>query len=126
MKKYLLFLLLASFGSIACMTGHWESASKSSTFTLDLVQAGEHVAGKYCFITNNGNRIDCAEKDDDDNIHGYINNGVANIKFESTFGGKGNASMRIKDGVLLYDILDKTPFTQANMSVPSEIKLKKK
>jgi hypothetical protein len=87
---------------------------------------GEHVTGKYCFITNHGNRIDCAEKDDDDNIHGDIKNGVANVQFESTFGGTGSASIQIKDGGLLYDISDKTPFSQANMSVPSEIQLNKK
>jgi hypothetical protein len=38
MRRVFLSLLLVSFGSIACMTGHWESASKSSTFALDLVQ----------------------------------------------------------------------------------------
>lgn len=54
------------------MTGHWESVGKASTFTIDIVQSGEHVNGKYCFITNNGNRIDCAEKDDEDNITGTV------------------------------------------------------
>lgn len=84
MKKILLALLFASSSSMACMTGHWEKKDKSNSFTIDLFQTGSHVTGKYCFITNNGNRIDCAEKDDDDNVHGVVKDGGADIKFEST------------------------------------------
>lgn len=108
------------------MTGHWEQIGKSNSFTMDLFQTGNHVTGKYCFITNNGDRIDCAENDDDDNIHGDIKNGVADIKFESTFDGKGTASAEIKNNKLIYTIKDKTPFTQANMSVPTVIEFNKK
>lgn len=114
-----------SFYSMANMTGHWESVSKSSSFVLDMVQAGEHVSGKYCFITNNGNRIDCAEKDDVDNISGEIKNGVAVITFESTYGGEGKATAKVNNKNLTYTINDKSPFTQANMSVPDEIKFEK-
>lgn len=121
MKKILLALLLTSSSSMACMTGHWEKIGKSNSFTIDLVQTGSHVTGKYCFITNNGNRIDCAEKDDDDNVHGDVKDGVADIKFESTFDGEGTASAEIKGNKLIYTIKDKTPFIQANMSVPEVI-----
>lgn len=126
MKKLLVILLLISFSSMAGMTGHWEKVSKSSSFIIDLVQSGEHVSGKYCFITNNGNRIDCPEKNDEDNISGTINNGVANIKFESTFGGSGVAVAKLNKNKLIYSIKNKTPFIEANMSVPDEIELGKK
>lgn len=126
MKKILLALLFASSSSMACMTGHWEEKDKSNSFTIDLVQTGSHVTGKYCFITNNGNRIDCAEKDDDDNVHGDVKDGVADIKFESTFDGEGTASAEIKGNKLIYTIKDKAPFIQANMSVPEVIEFNKK
>lgn len=126
MKRLSLLLLFVSCGSMACMTGHWEDVDKSNSFTIDLIQTGEHVSGKYCFITNNGNRIDCAEKDDEDNISGDIKNGIANLQFESTFGGVGIAVAKISNNKLVYTISDKTPFVQANMSVPGEIELSKK
>jgi hypothetical protein len=124
--KILSLLLFISFGSVACMTGHWESVGKSSSFTIDLVQHGEHVSGKYCFITNNGNRIDCAEQDDEDNITGDIKNGVAKVVFESTFGRSGVAIAEMVSDKLIYKVEDKKPFVEANMSVPDEIKLIKK
>lgn len=111
---------------MASMTGHWENVDSSSTFTIDLVQTENHVSGKYCFITNNGNRIDCAEKDDDDNIKGEIKNGEAKIQFESTFGGDGTATAKMSKNRLIYTIEDKAPFVQANMSVPDKIELSKK
>jgi len=126
MKKTMLALLFASSSSIACMSGHWEQIGKSNSFAIDLVQTGSHVTGKYCFITNNGNRIDCAENDDDDNIHGDVKDGVADIKFESTFDGEGTASAEIKGSKLIYTLKNKTPFVQANMSVPTVIELNKK
>lgn len=124
MKKIILALLFASSSSIASMTGHWVQMGKSNSFTIDLVQTGNHVTGKYCFITNNGNRIDCAE--DDDNVHGDIKNGIADIKFKSTFDGEGTASLEIINNKLIYTLRDKTPFIQANMSVPAIIELDKK
>lgn len=44
------------------MTGHWEETGKSNSFTIGLVQTGSHLTGKYCFITNNGNRIEIVLK----------------------------------------------------------------
>lgn len=126
MKKLSLIVLLISFNSIASMTGHWVKVEKASSFTIDLIQKDNHISGKYCFITNNGNRIDCADKDDDDNIKGIIKDGVALIQFESTFGGDGTAIAKISSNKLIYSIDDKTPFIQASMSVPSEIELSKK
>ncbi|NLS54065.1 hypothetical protein [Hafnia alvei] len=126
MKKYLFALLFISFGSMACFGGHWESESKTSTFTIDLTETGNHISGKYCFITNNGNRIDCSEQDDDDNIRGTVTNGKAQVSFDSTFGGTGKASLIIKNDDLIYYIKDKKPFVEENMSVPDKIVMKKK
>lgn len=107
MRKYLFSLLFISFGSMAHFGGHWQSESKSGTSTIDSNETGDHVSGKYCFITNNGNRIDCAEQDDEDNITGTIVNGQAKESFDSAYGGKGKASFIIKDGELIFHIEDK-------------------
>lgn len=108
------------------MTGHWESMNKSSSFTIDLTQSGSHVSGKYCFITNYGNRIDCTEKDDEYNIKGDIRNGVAKVHFNSTFGYSGVATAIIKNNYLILTIDDNAPFVQASMSVPNKLELKAK
>ncbi|MBW4927230.1 hypothetical protein KZW02_27255, partial [Klebsiella pneumoniae] len=75
MNKILLFLLFISFHSMASFSGHWVNESESQSLTLDLFENGTHLTGKYCFITNDGNRIDCAE-DNDRNINGIIKDNV--------------------------------------------------
>ncbi|MDQ2256486.1 hypothetical protein [Enterobacter soli] len=65
------------------------------------------------------------EQDDEDNISGSIKSGVANVQYESTFGGQGRATIELKDKKMIYIIDDKTPFIQANMSVPNKIQLTK-
>lgn len=126
MRKYILLLLFISYGALAGFGGHWESDNKSSSYIIDLVETGDHVSGKYCFITNNGNRIDCTEQSDNDNITGTIVNGKALISFDSTFGGKGTAILSIDGDKLIYHVEDKMPFIEANMSVPDRIIMSKK
>lgn len=50
MKKYLFTLLFISFGSMACFGGHWESESKTSTFTIDLTETGDHISGSIVLL----------------------------------------------------------------------------
>lgn len=61
--------------------------------------------------------------DDDANVSGDIKNGIAKIKFESTFGGSGIATAKISNNKLIYTIEDKSSFIQAYMPVPNEIEL---
>ncbi|WP_426448555.1 hypothetical protein [Siccibacter colletis] len=72
------------------------------------------------FLTNNGNRIDCTDEDDI-NIIGVINNNIATVTFDSTFGGKSKATLTVINDSLTYSIKDKSPFVEANMSAPNEI-----
>ncbi|WP_145538541.1 hypothetical protein [Yersinia kristensenii] len=122
MKNFILCLFFISFFSMAEFSGHWESNDESKSLTLDLIEKENNVSGRYCFITNNGNRIDCTE---DNNINGVINNNIASVSFESTFGGVGKATLSIKDNELKYSISDYAPFVSANMSVPRVIVFKK-
>ncbi|EPG6936021.1 hypothetical protein MWS66_000930, partial [Klebsiella pneumoniae] len=94
MNKILLFLLFISFHSMASFSGHWVNESESQSLTLDLFENGTHLTGKYCFITNDGNRIDCAE-DNDRNINGIIKDNVGVVSFESTFGSVGEATLSV-------------------------------
>ena len=124
MKQILLLLIFISFHSIASFSGHWVYENKSQSLTLDLIEDGTHLTGKYCFITNNGNRIDCAE-DNGINIKGVIKNNVGVVFFESSFGGTGEATLSIEKDILIYTINNSTPFVDSNMSVPKVIFFKK-
>ena len=124
MKRVLLFLIFISFHSIANFSGHWVNENDSQSLTLDLVEDGAHLVGKYCFITNDGNRIDCSEGNDR-NINGIIKDNVGIVDFESTFGGIGQATISIEKNVLKYTITNPAPIVNANMSVPNVIFLKK-
>lgn len=125
MRNILYFLILFSFYSTADFSGHWVNEGKTDSFTLDLIRSGEHLTGKYCFITNNGNRIDC-EGGGEENIDGVIKGNVATVSFNSTFGGAGKATISIVNDILTYKIDDYTPFVEANMSVPKIIIFNKK
>ncbi|MFI8418640.1 hypothetical protein ACQKDS_19770 [Serratia sp. NPDC078593] len=125
MGKFYSLLLMMLFYTLADFGGGWVSEGKSSTYTVHLTEVGNHIFGKYCFITNNGNRIDCAKQDDDDNIAGDIFDRHAQISFDSTFGGAGKAVLTPKEDNLIYHFTDKSPFVYANMSVPDEIVMKR-
>ena len=124
MRRLLLSLILISFHSIADFSGHWVHESESKSLTLDLVEDGTYLVGKYCFITNGGNRIDCPESNDG-NIHGVITDDIGIVDFESSFGGRGQATISIEKSVLKYTITNSAPFVNANMSVSKEIFFKK-
>lgn len=125
-KTFLLLLLLSSCEAFADFSGQWANDdSASSNYLMDLIETGDHISGRYCFVTNNGNRIDCTEQDDGNNITGTITNGKAYISFDSTFGGRGTAVLTLKDDNLICHFEDKTPFIEANMSVPDQIVMQK-
>ncbi len=124
MKQILLLLVFISFHSMANFSGHWIYENNSQSLTLDLIEDGNHLTGKYCFITNNGNRIDCSE-DNDRSINGVIKNNVGVVFFESTFGGIGEATLSVEKDILTYTISNSTPFINANMSMPKVIFFKK-
>lgn len=84
MKKTLLLCVFISFHSMATFSGHWIDEDNSQSLTLDLIESGAYLTGKYCFITNNGNRIDCSEGNEE-NINGIVKNNVGVVSFESTF-----------------------------------------
>lgn len=96
-------------------SGKWTSAETVegqrkpySTFTITLSEdrAG-NIQGSYCFITQNGNRIDCSP-DKELNISGQVerDEGVAVIKFFSFFGAVGGiAKITVGDGELIWDVV---------------------
>ncbi|MDF7680543.1 hypothetical protein PT300_08040 [Enterobacteriaceae bacterium ESL0689] len=123
-EKDIIFLAFISFYSMANFSGHWVNENDSQSLTLDLVEDGAHLTGNYCFITNNGNRIDCSEGNDR-NINGIIKNNIGVVDFESTFGGIGQATISIERDMLKYTITNSTPFVNANMFVSEVILFKK-
>ncbi|WP_152036647.1 hypothetical protein [Burkholderia pyrrocinia] len=82
-----------------------------STFRIELAEdESGNIRGKYCFITQSGNRIDCAP-DGELNISGRAGgdgNTVA-VKFHSFFGAVGGLAKITTDGDwLIWDVI-KTP-----------------
>lgn len=122
MKKIMFILIFVTFNAMASFTGHWSNENNSNSFSLDLVKDGSNLTGKYCFITNGGDRIDCSERN---NINGIVKGHTSVVTFESEFGGDGEASLSVDNNTLTFTISDYSPFINANMSVPKTIVFKK-
>lgn len=116
----LLILFFLSFNAMAEFSGDWDYEYGSNSMSLVLFEDSGKVFGRYCFVTNSGNRIDCAGEDEV-NVKGTVINNVGQITFESTFGGTGKATIKINSDLLTYTITDHAPFVEANMSVPHVI-----
>ncbi|WP_322011706.1 hypothetical protein [Paraburkholderia sp. J12] len=86
-----------SWGAEDHFSGNWEyvehvsgSSKPYSTFEIKLNESPDGtVTGSYCFITQNGNRIDCG-KEGEENIYGHAREDgqSAEIHFYSFFGAK--------------------------------------
>lgn len=77
-------------------SGKWQGeGDAASTFSLQLSQQNNKLTGSYCFITQGGKRIDCPDEQQQ-NLSGEIKNNIANITFNSTFGGvEGKATLTL-------------------------------
>ncbi len=95
-------------------SGDWEyvehlaGANKPySTFEIKLHEARDGtVTGSYCFITQNGNRIDC-DTDGAENISGHVSEDEqhAGVRFYSFFGAKdGFADLASYDDALTWKV----------------------
>lgn len=120
MTKAIILLIFFPFSALAGFSGNWGNHGDSSDLTIELSEERGRISGRYCFITNRGKRIDCAEEGDI-NITGVINDSVATVTFMSTFGGTGKATLIVNNDKLEYSLVEGAPFIQANMSVPTEV-----
>ena len=95
-------------------SGDWEyvehvtgSSKLYSTFEIKLHETRDGtVTGSYCFITQNGNRIDC-DTDGVENISGHVHEDGrhAEVRFYSFFGAKdGFADLANYGDVLTWKI----------------------
>lgn len=99
-------------------SGDWEyvehvaGASKPySTFEIKLHETRDGaVTGSYCFITQNGNRIDC-DADGAENIFGHVREGgqQAEVRFYSFFGAKDGVVDLVSHGDTLSWEITKKP-----------------
>lgn len=80
-----------------------------STFTVTIDEdRAENVRGRYCFITQNGNRIDCSP-DNELNISGRISGDKdkAIVRFYSFFGASGGvAEITMINNRLLWSVIE--------------------
>jgi hypothetical protein len=86
-----------SLYAIDNLSGQWSGAENNkdgtvySTLTLKIKQSGDNLVGRYCYVTRNGNRIDCPD-DDVSNMKGVVKGNKATVEFDSSFGGKGGVA----------------------------------
>lgn len=84
-------------------TGQWTGEEKDqSTMTLQLKQNDNTITGSYCYITQNGNRIDCPDEGEN-NLKGTISNHRASVEFASSFGGTGYANLEVEGEKLVWN-----------------------
>jgi len=90
-------------------SGTWQGKdNNTSTLSLKLTQKGSKVIGTYCYITQGGNRIDCADEDKP-NLLGSVKNNVATIRFDSNFGAvNGQATLTLEGSTLRWN-MTRTP-----------------
>ncbi|MDI9764945.1 hypothetical protein QM327_00020 [Pantoea dispersa] len=82
-----------------------ENSFDYSTLNIKLRQVDGKVVGRYCYITNSGNRIDCPDGDEN-NLHGVVKNNKANVKFDSVFGGEnGEAELTLNNNAMLWHLI---------------------
>ena len=77
-----------------------------SVLTIELRVRGDEVSGRYCFILDYGNRIDC-DPASGENFQGRLsgNGRSAHVSFQSFFGGgPGQATLNLRDSVLLWTV----------------------
>jgi hypothetical protein len=80
-----------------------------STFELDIGVRGNDVSGRYCYITQSGNKIDC-EPSDPPNIHGSIgSDGALQVSFNSFSGASGGVATISREGDKLLWKVVKNP-----------------
>ncbi|HBU6129651.1 hypothetical protein [Enterobacter sp. 168J2] len=127
--KLVMLLMVAGFNSghaIAkdMFSGQWSGEQKNeSTLTLRLNQVGQNVNGSYCYVTQNGNRIDCPP-DDENNLKGVIAENRANVEFNSSFGGgKGHAKLEVVGDKMIWTLI--TPPQKGEYYAPQNYKLTK-
>lgn len=123
MKGVVIILgFIFSFFAYADVSGQWECKTCGNTsIQLTLHDKNGHVSGNYCFISNNGNRIDC----DGNSISGEAKNNSVELDFVNSWGDVGKAILIAdKDGIV-WKTNDNTPFLRANMAMPSSFTLRR-
>jgi hypothetical protein len=104
-----------SYAADNSFSGEWEyveyvpgSAKPYSTFDIKLTQSRDGtIHGAYCFITQNGNRIDCDPDGVANNIIGHLteDSRKAQVRFYSFFGAKGGeAELMRTDNNLIWNV----------------------
>ncbi|MBS0899530.1 hypothetical protein JK233_19855 [Pantoea dispersa] len=82
-----------------------ENSADYSTLNIKIRQVDGKVVGRYCYITNSGNRIDCPDGDES-NLHGVVKNNKANVKFDSAFGDEnGEAELTLNNNAMLWHLI---------------------
>ena len=120
-----LFAVLIGFSLLGCavgkqvmaqasMNGVWEEVvtregvdEPYSVLTLDLSVVDGRIAGRYCFVTRFGRKIDC-DPDAGDNLRGLVDAAgtMATISFDSSFGAMdGKATLTLQDHSLHWDLV---------------------
>ena len=92
-----------------CGEWTWEKNDENHDFNLKIYTEGEYIIGKHCYITDNGNKMDCST-DKNDISFKIKNTNLSNLKvdFTSFFrGAKGIIEIQLKDNKLIWTVVQK-------------------
>ncbi|WP_173632361.1 hypothetical protein [Paramixta manurensis] len=83
-----------------------EQNTSSSIFTLQLIQSGKYVTGRYCYVGRSGAKEDCTT--DRDNLHGIISqDNQALLSFYSPSGlDMGRVKLILLEGSMTWEVLN--------------------
>lgn len=74
-------------------------------FDLQLWSEGGLICGTHAATAHLGNRVD-EDEDWGPSIAGLLKGNSASVRFRSSWGGTGHASIRLEAGALYWDVLD--------------------
>lgn len=116
--KYIcmVFLMFCTNSFSQDVSGCWKNEGNSSMYDFIIHDDKGKLSGTYCFINENGNRIDCDKNNSI--INGSVDNGLGTI----SFGGSGKGKLIYNHDDLTLKMIDSTPFDDFNMHIPEEIK----
>jgi hypothetical protein len=84
----------------------WEKTNEVQSFSIEILQRGDSLLGKYCIVTNAGEKMNCS-MDDKDFSFGFKSSGDKTVTFPFKSykdDDKGKATLTLEGNKLLWNL----------------------